>query len=46
MSCGIKCIVHELLHFSVLNYGKLWKRLMMAHQGDYGELVPRLGAQL
>jgi HsdM N-terminal domain/Protein of unknown function DUF45 len=24
-------IVHELLHFSVPNHGKLWKSLMRAH---------------
>ncbi len=28
-------IVHELLHFSVPNHGKLWKSLMRAHLGDY-----------
>jgi hypothetical protein len=28
-------IVHELLHFSVPNHGKLWKSLMRAHVGDY-----------
>jgi hypothetical protein len=28
-------IVHELLHFSVLNHGRLWKSLMRAHLGDY-----------
>ena len=27
-------IVHELLHFSVPNHGKLWKSLMRAHLGD------------
>jgi len=30
-------IVHELLHFSVPNHGKLWKSLMRAHLGDYGK---------
>jgi predicted metal-dependent hydrolase len=28
-------IVHELLHFSVPNHGKLWKSLMRCHLGDY-----------
>ena len=28
-------IVHELLHFSVSNHGKLWKSLMRAHLGEY-----------
>ncbi len=28
-------IVHELLHESVPNHGKLWKSLMSAHLGDY-----------
>ncbi|HEC27157.1 MAG TPA: M48 family peptidase [Gammaproteobacteria bacterium] len=28
-------IVHELLHFSIPNHGKLWKSLMQAHLGDY-----------
>jgi predicted metal-dependent hydrolase len=28
-------IVHELLHFSVPNHGKLWKSLMRAHLGKY-----------
>ena len=28
-------IVHELLHFSVPNHGKLWKSLMKAHLGEY-----------
>jgi len=31
-------IVHELLHFSVPNHGKLWKCLMAAHLGDYEAL--------
>jgi hypothetical protein len=33
-------IVHELLHFSVPNHGKLWKSLMRAHLGAY-EAVKR-----
>ncbi len=28
-------IVHELLHFSAPNHGKLWKSLMCAYLGDY-----------
>ena len=28
-------ILHELLHVSVPNHGKLWKSLMRAHLGDY-----------
>ena len=32
---GDYVIVHELLHFSVPNHGKLWKSLMRAHFGDY-----------
>jgi len=28
-------IVHELLHFSVPNHGKLWKSLMRSHLGGY-----------
>jgi predicted metal-dependent hydrolase len=35
-------IVHELLHFSVPNHGKLWKSLMRAHLGDYESLEERL----
>jgi hypothetical protein len=35
-------IVHELLHFSVPNHGKLWKSLMRAHLGDYEALEQRL----
>jgi len=35
-------IVHELLHFSVPNHGKLWKSLMQAHLGDYERLETRL----
>lgn len=32
---GDYVIVHELLHFSVPNHGKLWKALMRAHLGPY-----------
>jgi predicted metal-dependent hydrolase len=35
-------IVHELLHFSIPNHGKLWKSLMRAHVGPYEELEQRL----
>ena len=35
---GDYVIVHELLHFSVPNHGKLWKALMRAHLGDYEHL--------
>ena len=37
-------IVHELLHFSVPNHGKLWKSLMRAHLGDYETLESRLNS--
>jgi predicted metal-dependent hydrolase len=37
-------IVHELLHFSVPNHGKLWKSLMRAHLGDYEPAESRLQA--
>lgn len=39
---GDYVIVHELLHFSVPNHGKLWKMLMRAHLGDYEKLERRL----
>jgi predicted metal-dependent hydrolase len=39
---GDYVIVHELLHFSVPNHGKLWKSLMRAHLGDYETLAERL----
>ena len=32
---GDYVIVHELLHFSVPNHGRLWKSLMRAHLGDF-----------
>ena len=32
---GDYVIVHELLHFSVPNHGRLWKSLMRAHLGNY-----------
>ena len=37
-------IVHELLHFSVPNHGKLWKSLMQVHLGDYEEQEKKLKA--
>jgi predicted metal-dependent hydrolase len=39
---GDYVIVHELLHFSVLRHGKLWKSLMRAHLGDYERLDRKL----
>ncbi len=39
---GDYVIVHELLHFSVPNHGRLWKSLMRAHLGDYEQLEGRL----
>lgn len=39
---GDYVIVHELLHFSVPNHGKLWKSLMRAHLGDYERLERKL----
>ena len=41
---GDYVIVHELLHFSVPNHGKLWKSLMHAHLGDYLSLEKRVRA--
>jgi predicted metal-dependent hydrolase len=35
-------IVHELLHFSVPNHGRLWKALMRAHLGDWEKAAKRL----
>ena len=37
-------IVHELLHFSVPNHGKLWQSLMRAHLGDFEKSEKRLRA--
>lgn len=42
---GDYVIVHELLHFFVPNPGKLWKRLMRAHLGDYEVVRARLPAR-
>ncbi len=39
---GDYVIVHELLHFSVPNHGRLWKSLMRAHLGDYERVEQRL----
>lgn len=39
---GDYVIVHELLHFSVPNHGKLWKMLMRAHLGAWEEMEQRL----
>ena len=41
---GDYVIVHELLHFSVPNHGKLWKSLMRAHLGDYEALSCKIHA--
>ncbi len=41
---GDYVIVHELLHFSVPNHGKLWKSLMRAHLGDCEEAEAGLSA--
>jgi len=35
-------IVHELLHISVPNHGKLWKALMRAHLGDWEKTAEKL----
>jgi len=35
-------IVHELLHFSVPNHGRLWKSLMQVHLGEYEALAAQL----
>lgn len=35
-------IVHELLHFSTPNHGKLWKSLMRVHLGEYENSVATL----
>jgi predicted metal-dependent hydrolase len=39
---GDYVIVHELLHFSAPNHGRLWKSLMRVHLGDYESLEIRL----
>jgi len=35
-------IVHELLHFSVPNHGRLWKSLMRAYLGEYERVEEKL----
>lgn len=35
-------IVHELLHLSAPNHGRLWKSLMRAYLGDYEAVDRRL----
>jgi predicted metal-dependent hydrolase len=39
---GDYVIVHELLHCSVPNHGKLWKSRMLAHLGDHERLAEQL----
>lgn len=39
---GDYVIVHELLHFTVPNHGRLWKSLMRAHLGDYEAIEAKL----
>ncbi len=39
---GNYVIVHELLHFSVPNHGKLWQSLMRAHLGTYEPFAEKL----
>jgi len=39
-------IVHELLHLSAPNHGKLWKSLMRAHLGDYETMEEALRRQV
>ena len=39
---GDYVIVHELLHFSIPNHGKLWKSLMRAHLGNYEQIEAKL----
>jgi predicted metal-dependent hydrolase len=39
---GDYVIVHELLHFSTPNHGRLWKSRMMAHLGNHEQLAERL----
>ena len=35
-------IVHELLHFSIPNHGRLWKSLMRAHLGNWEDAEEQL----
>jgi predicted metal-dependent hydrolase len=39
---GDYVIVHELLHFSVPNHGKLWKSRMAVHLGDHERYAEKL----
>lgn len=39
---GEYVMVHELLHFSAPNHGKLWQSLMRAYLGDYESMEIRL----
>jgi len=39
---GDYVIVHELLHFSVPNHGRLWKSLMRVHLGEYEKIENKL----
>jgi predicted metal-dependent hydrolase len=39
---GEYVIVHELLHFSTPNHGKLWKSRMRAHLGDHERYAEKL----
>jgi len=39
---GDYVIVHELLHFTVPNHGRLWKSLMKARLGEYELIEKRL----
>jgi predicted metal-dependent hydrolase len=41
---GDYVIVHELLHFSVPNHGRLWKSLMRAYLGPYEEFEVALAS--
>ena len=38
-------IVHELLHFSMPNHGRLWKMLMRAHLGDWEKPEQKLNGK-
>lgn len=38
-------IVHELLHLSIPNHGRLWKALMRAHLGEWESAAARLQQQ-
>lgn len=38
-------IVHELLHLSIPNHGRLWQALMSAHLGEWESTAARLQRQ-